>query len=253
MAVLFIFVGMNKEKKLKYTFTDRFIKTNNDYLLKHMMGPNAMRVTEELTAFLPLKKGMRVMDLGCGAGISSLLLAKKYGVTVYAADLWISPTDNYKRFSAMGIEDMAIPLSVDATKGLPFAKEYFDAIICVDAYHYFGIVPEMLPFLLGLLKKGGHMAVAVPGLRNEFTDGVPADIKPFLPDNANFHSCDWWQALWEKSEGAKIVSCREMDSHEQAWREWLACDNPYAISDIEMMKAEAGKYFNHVQIIAERI
>lgn len=34
------------------------------FLNENMMGPNAWLLAEELTANLPLKKGMRVLDLG---------------------------------------------------------------------------------------------------------------------------------------------------------------------------------------------
>ena len=81
-----------------------------------MMGPNAMRISEELASFLDIRPGMRVLDLGCGCGLSTLLLAEKYGATVFAADLWISPTENYQRFRSLGIDDKAIRF-MDATKG----------------------------------------------------------------------------------------------------------------------------------------
>jgi len=34
-----------------------------------------------------LKPGMRVLDMGCGAGFTSIILAKECGVTVFANDL----------------------------------------------------------------------------------------------------------------------------------------------------------------------
>lgn len=238
---------------MKYTYTDEFIKNNYEFLLENMMGPNSIRVLEELSATLKIDAKMRVLDLACGAGLSSIMLAEKYGATVYAADLWISPTDNYQRFKQRGLEEKIIPLSVDVTKGLPFAKEYFDFIFCIDAYHYFGIEEEILPFLLSFLKKGGYIAVAVPGIKEEFVNGTPKELEEFLPDNHNFHSLNWWQDLWEKAPNIEIVSCREMDSHKQAWSEWLESPNPYAVGDIKMMQAENGNYFNHVQLIAKHI
>ncbi|MCC5468314.1 hypothetical protein LMF89_23540 [Pelosinus sp. Bkl1] len=59
-----------------------------------MMGPNAMRVAEELASCLNVNENMRILDLGCGCGLSTLLLTPKYGAKVFAADLWISPTEN---------------------------------------------------------------------------------------------------------------------------------------------------------------
>jgi len=237
---------------MKYPYTEQFIKNDRAFLLENMMGPNAMRVCEELSAGLSLGSGVRILDLGCGAGLSSIFLAEKYGAAVFAADLWISPTDNARRFAERGLGDRIVPLSVDVTKGLPFARDFFDAIFCVDAYQYFGYTEEMLPFLLQFLKKGGTIAVAVPGLQKEFENGIPEELKPFLPEDANFHSADWWRSLWEKAAGAKLLSCRGMACHEKAWEEWLQSPNPYAVRDIEMMKAEGGRYYDHIQLTARR-
>lgn len=231
-------------------FTDAY---NFDFLLAAMMGPNSMLVTEELCSFLPLRPGLRVLDLGCGMGLSSILLAEKYGATVFAADLWISPTDNYRRFKELGLEDRIIPVSVDAAKGLPFAEEYFDLLISVDSYHYFGTGEAMLPALLPCLKKGGWLGVAVPGLKREFPGGeFPAELKPFWQPDMNFHSVAWWRELWSKAEGVELGEFREMDSFRRAWDDWLKCDNPYAKGDIPMMRAEGGKYYNLVQMTARR-
>ena len=237
-----------------YPFTDKYWEEHRAFILENMMGPNALRVTEELTSGLNIVSNMRVLDLGCGAGLSSILLAEKYDATVFAADLWISPSDNFSRFKSMGVDRKIVPLFADVTKGLPFSKEYFDLIICVDAYHYFGANQEMLPLLQTFIRPGGYIAVAVPGLKKEFTNNkTPEELAPFLPDNHNFHSLSWWTDLWGSTAGTKLDNCREMDCHRLAWDEWLQCPNPYAIEDIEMMKTENGQFFNHVQMIAERI
>lgn len=103
-----------------------FIKSNHydtDFVKENMMGPNSMKIIEELSKSLTLKKGMRVLDLGCGNGLTSIFLAKEYGVTVFATDLWISATDNYRRFKAMGLEDKIIPIHAEA-HDLPFAQDF---------------------------------------------------------------------------------------------------------------------------------
>ena len=73
-------------------------KYDKDFLKPNMMGPNSMMILEELLEKVHLKPGMRVLDLGCGNGLTSVFLAKEYGVQVFALDLWISATDNYRRF-----------------------------------------------------------------------------------------------------------------------------------------------------------
>ena len=239
-----------------YTFTDKYIShpANLEYLKATMMGPNAMRVSEEMASYLTITKDMRVLDLACGMGLSTFFLTKKYGASVFAADLWISPTDNQKRFASLGIADKAIPISVDATKGLPFAHEYFDILFTVDGYHYFGDTPEMLLSLIPFVKKGGYIAVAIPGLKYEFGRNVPDEMRPWWdePEIARtIRSLDWWEALWRKTDGIEIEVVREMACHQQAWDEWLTSPSPYAVEDIPMMEAEDGQYFNHIQLIAK--
>ncbi len=238
-----------------FTFTNQFIANDNnvEFLKANMMGPNAMRVAEELASYLNISENMRILDLGCGCGLSTLLLTKKYGASVFAADLWISPTENYERFQSIGIDDKAVPISVDATKGLPFANGYFDLLITVDAYHYFGDTKEMLPSLIPFVKKGGYIAVAVPGLKYEFGKNVPDEMQPFWNDEMGrtLRSLDWWKNLWSKVEGIEIVDSREMTCCKQAWDEWLTSPIPVAVNDVKMMEAENGKYFNLVQLIAK--
>jgi cyclopropane fatty-acyl-phospholipid synthase-like methyltransferase len=167
-----------------------------------MMGPNAIKILEELSESLELEKGVRVLDLGCGKGLTSIFLAKEYEVTVFATDLWINATENYERIKSMGLEDKIIPIHAEA-HNLPFANEFFDVAISVDAYHYFGVEADYLTkHFAPLVKKGGQIAVAVPGLKQEFTNGVLAELQPYWFEDMDLtlHSGDWWYNLWKKSD-----------------------------------------------------
>ena len=48
------------------------------------MGPNALWLTEYLLEMRPLNAADRVMDLGCGRALSSIFLAREFGVQVWA-------------------------------------------------------------------------------------------------------------------------------------------------------------------------
>ena len=97
--------------------------------------------------------------------------------------------------------------------------------------------------------------MAIPGIKYEFGENVPEEMKPFWIDEVErtIHSLNWWKELWNKAEGSEIVDAREMNCCKQAWDEWLASPNPYAKEDIKMMEAEGGKYFNLLQLIAKVI
>ena len=110
---------------------------NVAFLNENMMGPNAWLLAEELTEHLPLKKGMRVLDLGCGRGLTSVFLAEKFEVEVFAVDLWTSATENYNRFKQENVSHLTVPMQFNALQ-LPFAEGFFDAIVSIDSYHYFG-------------------------------------------------------------------------------------------------------------------
>jgi cyclopropane fatty-acyl-phospholipid synthase-like methyltransferase len=222
------------------------------FMSDNMMGPNSMRIVDEMVNDLDIREGMRIMDLGCGKGLTSIYLARKFNVTVFAVDLWIPATENYRRFKEFGLEDRIIPIHADAHE-LPFADEFFDMIISVDSYHYFGYEKEYLDkHLAPLLKKGGKIIVGIPGLQNEFVNGVPEEMKPYYELEYHFHTCSWWKDLWSKSDMVGNIECRDLSCHGIAWEEWLRCDNDYAKQDIDMMEAEGGKYYNTVSISATR-
>ena len=67
----------------------------------------------------------------------------------------------------MGVEDRVFPIHAEA-HALPFADGFFDAVVSVDAYHYFGTDDLYLgSHLAGLVKSGGRMGIVVPGLVEE--------------------------------------------------------------------------------------
>jgi cyclopropane fatty-acyl-phospholipid synthase-like methyltransferase len=223
-----------------------------EFIKENMMGPNSIRILEELSRDFSLKPGSRVMDLGCGKGLTSIFLAKEYGVTVFATDLWIDATENYQRFKTMGLEDKIIPVHAEA-HNLPYAKEYFDAVISIDAYHYFGVEPDYLDkHFAPLVKKGGQIAVAVPGLKKEFAAEVPAGLAPYWCEEVKntIRSREWWQGLWKASPSVSLEECKEMKCFREAWQDWLTCDHEFARKDIGMMNDGGWEYFNLVAMVA---
>ena len=227
---------------------------NQSFLRENLMGPNCVRIIDEMLGGIELPSDIRILDLGCGTALTSIYLAKRYQAQVFAVDMWISPTENYKRIEAFGLTDKIIPVYADASMGLPFAEEYFDLIVSVDAYHYFGTADTYLDDKIApLVKPGGQLRVAIPGLQRDFSDdNVPEEMQPYWQEVMHFDSADWWGNLWRKSQQVNVESCSSLKCHEQAWLDWLACDNPHAKHDIDMLAAEGGKYFDTIQIIGRK-
>src|SRR5579872_4718892 len=133
------------------------------WVLENLMGPNVLWLTEALTQVLDLQPGMRVLDLGCGRAVSSIFLAREFGVQVWATDLWIPASDNWQRIIDAGVEDRVFPIHAEA-HSLPFADGFFDAAVSLDAYHYFGTDDLYLPRFARLVKPGGQIGIVVPGV-----------------------------------------------------------------------------------------
>jgi SAM-dependent methyltransferase len=243
------------------TFSNKFVadEKNLALLQNTMWGPNAIRQSEELASHFTITKDMRILDLGCGMGLSSLYLVQEYGADVFSTDLMADPTENHERFQSLGVADKIVPMILNATQPLPFAKRYFDVIFSVGAYNMFGDNEEMLPKLVPFVKKGGYIAVAFPGLKYDFGNNVPPEMQPFwnVPDVARcVRGIEWWKDLFSKAEGIEIVNISEMACHDLAWKEYLASLDPCVEDnkwDLDMMFAEDGKYYNTIQLIAKVI
>src|SRR5262245_11739003 len=157
-------------------------------------GANALWLTEWLCEAVDLRPGMRVLDLGCGRAMSSVFLRREFGVQVWAADLWFSPSENLQRIRDAGVEDGVFPMHVDA-RSLPFAAEFFDAILAIDSFIYFGTDDMYLNYLGRFVKPGGQMGIAGAGLTCEMDGSIPAHLREWWAQDQpwSFHPPDWWR------------------------------------------------------------
>ena len=159
----------------------RYPRSNSydpQWVLDNQMGPNALWLVEALTEVIPITPAMRVLDLGCGTAMTSIFLAKEFGAQVWATDLWIEASANQERIRAANVEGLVVPIHAEA-HALPFAGSFFDAIVSVDAYHYFGTDDLYLGYMTHLLREEGRIAVVSPGLISEVGSKIPEELAPF--------------------------------------------------------------------------
>ena len=199
----------------KYPKTEKY---DRKWIVDNSMWTNSILLMEELCNNLDLRPGMKVLDMGCGKGITSIFLAKEYGVTVFANDLWINPTDNLKRFEAAGVADKVFPIRAEAHT-LPYANYFFDAAVSVGSYHYFGADDYYFPMIYSkLVKPAGQFGIVVPGFTREFESGFPENINELFGDDMfTFHSNNWWRKLWEKTGHVEITACYDINNAHEVW------------------------------------
>jgi len=201
---------------------------------------------------------MRVLDLGCGKALSSIFLAKEYGVQVWAADFWIKATDNYDRIRQAEVEDRVFPIHADA-RSLPFAEGYFDAILCTDAFIYFGTDDLYLDYLQQFVKLGGQIGITVPGFMRELSGKLPEHLLPFWAQEYWYwHTVDWWRRHWERTGLVKEVSVEALPNGWKLWLQWKKArvkvegETPSLVSDIRVLEADRGRYMGFIRMVACR-
>ena len=216
-------------------------------------GANPLWLTEWLTEALDLRPGMRVLDLGCGRAMSSIFLRREFGVQVWATDLWFSASENLQRIRDAGVEDGVFPIHADA-RSLPFAAEFFDAIVSIDSFIYYGTDDLYLNYLARFVKPGGPVGIAGAGLMREIEGPVPEHLR------------EWWAtdlpgACTRRPGGGGTGSGPA--SWTSRWPtpcptaggsgvDWLKLIAPENVAEIQALEADAGRHLGYVRAVGRR-
>jgi ubiquinone/menaquinone biosynthesis C-methylase UbiE len=215
-------------------------------------GANSLWVTEWLTSALDLRPGMKVLDLGCGRASSSIFLRREFGVQVWAADLWFSASENMQRIRDAGVEEGVFPLRADA-RALPFAPDFFDAVVCVDSFYYFGTDDLYLNYLARFVKPGGPIGIAGAGLMREIDGSIPDHLLEWwTQDLWCLHSAAWWRRHWERTGIMEIDLADTMPGGWQRWLDWHRAVAPDNAVEIKALEADRGSYLGYVRVVGRR-
>jgi len=153
------------------------------------MGPGGLYLAARMLRGVIARPGMRVLDLGCGRGATSVFIAERTGARVISADLWISATERQALIERHAAQAMVTPLDVDIRRGSPLPADYFDLIFCMDAFHYFGARRGVVAHLARTLKPGGRLIVG----NREVRPPIPEPYRgPWDAEFSKYHSPSWW-------------------------------------------------------------
>ncbi len=236
--------------------SDRFPRAsayNPDWILSAVSGAaNPLWMTEWLSEALDLRPGMRVLDLGCGRALSSIFLRREFGVQVWATDLWFNVAENGQRIRDAGVADNVFPIHSDA-RSLPFSTEFFDAIVSIDSFFYYGTDDLYLNYLARYVKPGGIIAMAGAGLMQEITGAVPEHLREWWThDLWCLHSADWWRRHWERTG---IMTIETSDTLPDGWKRWLDWHRlvaPHNSVEINAVEADQGRYLGYTRLVGRR-
>jgi cyclopropane fatty-acyl-phospholipid synthase-like methyltransferase len=223
----------------------------------HSLGENVLHLAESLTQVMALRPGMRVLDLGCGHAVSSIFLAREFGVQVWAVDRGVDPSDNMARVVERGCEGSVVPMRADA-RALPFAQGFFDAVVALDSYLYFGTDDRYLSLLAPLIREGGVLGIVDACVDEEIEsfEQLPENVRQTWSHDDWYlvHSIPWWRWHWQKTglvdvQRAELVpaSRQIMASYVEQYR-----DDPDEAAFIAFVQSGFGSRLGTFRMLATR-
>lgn len=241
------------DKRLLNPRFPRANRYNPDWVIAGASGgANPLWLAEWLTEAISLKPGMRVLDLGCGRAMSSIFLHKEFGVQVWATDLWFSASENLRRIRDAGVEVGVFPMHANSRE-LPYASGFFDAILSIDSFVYYGTDNLYLGNLARLLKPGGVLAISQVGMMQEIAAPVPEHLQSWWePEHWSMHSAAWWRDHWQKTG---IVTVELADSLENGWQYWLDWQHvvcPENSGELDTIVADRGRNLGYIRVVSRR-
>ena len=227
-------------------------KYDPQWIIKNQMGSHCLWLTEALVKSMEIKQGMRILDLGCGKALSSIFLSKEFNVDVWAFDLNISASDNWKRIKEAQADNLVFPIQGDALK-MPFADEFFDAVISINSIWSYGTNEDFVEkHLARIVKPRGQIGVVITGMFDELTE-PPDYLKPYWhPDFDSYHSPAWWYDLWKKSNSinVNIIDTFEDKEGVSIWRNFAQILSPDESNCL--MEADNGRNITFIRLLATK-
>jgi cyclopropane fatty-acyl-phospholipid synthase-like methyltransferase len=233
-----------------------------EWIFHNTMGPINLWPAEALAARMDLRPGMKVLDLGCGAATTSIFLALEFDLQVWAVDLWIAPESNVKRIDEAGLTGKVFAGRAGAHR-LPYDLGFFDAVISIDAYHYFGTEVRYLSYLSQYLRPGGEIGIVVPGNAVDPDDPSALGLESTLAaqmgaDWFTFRSADWWRKHWSYTSCVDVELAEMLADGEDIWRRWIAAEraafgaHPNVELNAQLVGSPAGQTMGFCLVTARR-
>ena len=207
---------------------------SRDDIYDDFFGGGGLYLATRMARTLHLRPEDLVLDLGCGKGSTSIFLAKHYGVRVVGLDLWTSESFLRHKFSARGFADQIAAIQMDATHPLPFPRDFFDSIFCMNSFNFYGGNLEFIRDLVQHLKPGGQLCIGSEVLSAEFTSAQLENPPPvyafrlpppnehvnvFENDFKKQHTPSWWQELFQSSGLLQVETCQELEDADAIYNE----------------------------------
>ena len=144
-------INQNEEPGIKYLDMQSYVG-----ITKHNGGYVA---TNELLSLCHIKEAREVLNVGCGIGVASAYIAKKYNCRVVGVDLSEKMIEwSWQRAREARVEDKVEFRAANVLE-LPFVADRFDIVFCESVLAFVGDKPRAIRECVRVAKPGGYVGL----------------------------------------------------------------------------------------------
>jgi len=163
-------------------------------ITKHTGGFEA---TNELLSLCHIEDAQEVLNAGCGIGVGSTYIARKYGCHVVGVDI----SEKMIEWSRQRAREERVEAKVEFRTAdvldLPFEADRFDIVFCESVLIFVEDKAQAIRECVRVTKPGGYVGLNegfwIKQPSPEMVARVKDALGPFIP------TIETWQALWEAS------------------------------------------------------
>ena len=126
--------------------------------------PGGLRLTDRAARLAGVSCGQKLLDIGCGSGLSLAYLASKFGVTPHGIDI----SNKLIGFARQRLEDANF--SVGDASSLPYAGGFFDVVFCECVLSVVKNPSSAICEMLRVLRSGGVLVVSDVCHKDDFPE-----------------------------------------------------------------------------------
>ena len=184
-------------------------------LTKHIGG---LEATEVILELCHISKGMYVLDVGCGAGITPVFIAKRYGCRVVGVDISEGMVKRSKESIKRERVTDRVEFRVADAQDLPFDDNSFDAVITESVTAFPEDKQKAVNEYVRVTKSGGYVGLnestwlkvpPPPELVAWASQDLGANVKPLT-------SSEWVGLLEAAGLREMVVRTYEINMQEEA-------------------------------------
>ena len=191
---------------------------------KHIGG---FQATDELLSLCHIESAREVLNVGCGIGVGSVYIAKKYGCHVVGIDLSEKMIEWSRRRARQEKVGTKVEFRAANVLELPFEADRFDVVFAESVLIFVEDKARAIRKCVRVTKPGGYV-----GFSEGFWTEKPSPELVALAKDAvgpSVSTIDTWRTLWDASRlQERVVKTHQIDARTEVksriqwigWR-WL--------------------------------